>query len=438
MSKKTFVPAFTPRSLKYSIDKKSSHLWYLTVEIPGAMTAHIKDHITRLYRQYTLMPGISCNSLPITYTQHYFAQEIEKESRQFLYEHFIEGSIQSFLQDNKITTVNWPRIKDVGGSAQNGYTITIALSLAPQLQLHNWQTQTFVAPKRKNYTDLDIQVESFIATLEAESSSTRTATVELGDWVRFSAQFRSPLVQTPVHSHTQYWLRITNPILTSPAMQQFLTAKVGSSFTIPASALSIHQENPFSTDYYFDVTVEHIVKTQKLSVQQVQDCLHVSDHQMLHNKLIEIFSYRNDVSLRKAIIEELFYALFNAFRFEIAPHAITRRKELLLFLMHQTPDNSVYTKQKHFATHITLLAETKLKEEALIDAIAQLENITVTPEDITHYLSLASNERLKEFLYFSPLTEDAISSDQPCGEYILNQTVRREKTLNAIIQQIAI
>lgn len=384
------------------------------------------------------MPGISCSSLPITYTQHYFAQEIETETQQFLYEHFIEGNIQTFLQENKITTINWPRVKSVDGDAQSGYTVTVALSLAPHLQLHDWHAQTFTAPKRKNYTDLDIQVESFITTLNKEESAVQETAVEVGDWVRFSAQFRSPLVQTPVHSHAQYWLRITNPILTTPAMQQFLSAKVGSSFTLPASALSPRQESTSATDYYFDIVVEHIVKTQSLSVKQVKECLRVTDHQTLHDKLIEIFSYRNDISLRKAIIEELFYSLFNAFRFEIAPHAITRRKELLLFLMHQTPDNSVYLKQKHFASHITLLAETKLKEEAIVDAIAQLENITVTPDDITHYLSLASNERLKEFLYFAPLTEDVISSDQPCGEYVLHQTVRREKTLNAIIQQIAL
>lgn len=234
------------------------------------------------------MPGISCSTLPISYTQHYFAQEIEKETQQFLFEHFIEGNVQNFLQENKIATVNWPRLKEITGSAQAGYIITMALSLAPHLALNGWHTHTFVAPRRKNYTDLDIQVESFIATLDPEIIN-RNATVETGDWVRFSAQFRSPLVQTPVHSQTQYWLRITNPVLTTPEMTQFLNAKIGSQFTVPASALSSRQETTFSTDYYFDITIEHIVKTQKLSVQQVQDCLHVCDHQTLHNKLIEIF-----------------------------------------------------------------------------------------------------------------------------------------------------
>ena len=407
------------------------------IEVPTALTAHIKDHITRMYQQYTIMPGMSCKNLPVAYTQHYFAQEIERETQRFLLDHFIQESVQNFLQENKIATVNWPRLKEIKPDPTNAtYLYTLALSLAPTITLENWHSYSFVAPKRKNYTDLDIQVESFIASLSKEKPTTNQ--VECGDWVRFSAQFRSPHIQTPVHSPLYYWLRITNPLLATPSMQKFIAASVNDSFTLPASALAIAHSNTPDTDYYFDITIENIVKTNNISLPQLQESLQVNDHVSLHNKLIELFSFRNDISLRKSIIEELFYSLLNAFRFEIAPHAITRRKEFLLFLMQQSPDNAVYTKQKHFGNQITLLAETKLKEEALIDAIAQQEQISVTPADITHYLSLASNERLKEFLYFSPLNEELLSSEHPCGEYILTQSVLREKTLNTIIDKLSL
>jgi len=436
LSKKTFVPAFTPRSLKYTIEKKSSHLWDVIIEVPASLVAHVKDHITLIYQQYTIMPGLSCKNLPVSYTQHYFAQEIERETQRFLQDHFIQESVQDFLKEHKIATVNWPRLKEITVTASGSYLFTLSLSLAPAISLDNWQAYTFMAPKRKNYTDLDIQVESFLATLSTETVQANT--IEPGDWVRFSAQFRSPHIQTPIHSPLHYWIRITNPLLASPAMQQFINAKINDTFILPATALAHPPIATSETNYYFDVTIENIVKTNKISLPQLQASLNVTDHQSLHNKLIELFSYRNDISLRKSIIEELFYSLLNVFRFEMAPHAITRRKEFLLFLMQKTPDNSVYIKQKQFANQITLLAEAKLKEEALIDAIAQYEQISVTPADITHYLSLASNERLKEFLYFSPLNEEALSSEQPCGEYILTQSVLREKTLNRIIEKLSL
>jgi len=437
LSKKNFVPAFTPRSLTYTIDKKSSNVWYLHVGVPAGLTGHVRDHVTKLYRQYTIMPGISCSSLPLSYTQEHFSSEIEKETLEFLHTHFVEPNVQSFLLEQGISIVNWPRFKEVTGAASSGYTFTLILSLAPQLNIHSWKSHTFVAPKRKNYTDLDIQVESFISCLKP-TDAVEAQLVEAGDWVRFSARFKTPSEAQLLQNPTYYWLRITNPSIATETTKQFLSKAVGDSFLLTASALNLEHESALPTDYFFQVTIENIVKTQGLSLRQVQESLGSTDHQTLHNKLIEIFSYRNDVSLRKAIIEELFYSLLNAYRFEVAPHAITRRKELLLFLMQQTPDNSVYTKQKHFATHITLLAETKLKEEALVDAIAQEEHLDTNPCDIMKYLVLASSDRLKEFLYFSPPSEDALTSEQPCSEYILTQAVRREKALNKIIEQLAL
>jgi len=436
LSKKTFVPALTPRSLKYTINKKSSHLWYLSVEIPGSLACHVKNHITNLYRQYTIMPGMSCANLPVSYTQHYFAQEIEKETEQFLLNHFVEEDAQSYLEENKINIINWPRLAAIEGNATKGYTFTLALSLAPQLALNSWKSQTFTSPKRKNYTDLDIQVESFMSSFSGEDKPNDQISSP-GDWVRFSAHFRPTRDATIVHSPSQYWLRLADASLTTPALRNFFSCKTGSTFSIPAQALSSLQPHVDMGDYSFDIHIEQVVKTNSLTIAQVRNSLSVTDHETLHNKLIEIFSFRNDISLRKAIVEELFYALFNTFRFEVAPHAITRRKELLHFLVQQNPDSSVYTKQKHFPEHMTLLAETKLKEEALIDAIAREEGITVDPLDISHYLSLASNEKLKEFLYFSPLTDDVLSANQPCGEYVLAQTVRREKTLNHLIRQLS-
>jgi len=439
LSKKTFVPAFSHRSMIYTIDKKSSHVWQLSVGIPAAMVNHVKNHVTDLYRHYSIMPGLSCNSLPLAYTQTYFAQEIEREAQQFLLNHFVEESVQIYLKDQKIAIVNWPRLQGIRGSMTEGYTFTLSLSLAPTVSMHNWQQCTFVAPKRKNYTDLDIQVEAFIETFPKKSFVEKTVHAEEGDWIRFSAQFRSPKADAAIHSKSFYWIRLTLPVLSAPAMHAFLNCGIGATFHIPANALSsVYATNVTQTEYLFDIQIQDIIKADAITLGTVQECLHANDHTSLHDKLIEIFSFRNDVSLRRSIIEELFYSLLNAFRFDIPPHAITRRKELLHFLMQQSPDNSVYLRSKHFDTHMTLLAEAKLKEEALIDSIAREEDIAATPEDITHYLSLASNERLKEFLYFLPLHDDPLSSEHPYGEYILEQTVRREKTLNHLIKRLAL
>lgn len=365
------------------------------------------------------MPGISCKRLPITYTQKYFASEIERDSKKFILDHFVNEGIQNYLSEKKLSTVNWPRPIGCNGSAAKGFTFIFALSLAPDFDLTEWKTHTFIAPKRKNYTDLDTQVSSFVRYLENIPQSKQANTIEPGDWVRFKAQLKTPHTTAPLHTPSEYWLNITTPHTNTTCMEAFVGLSVGEKVTLPATALLDLQPDSTQTEYSFDITIEYVMKTNHLPISTIQNSLEAQDEKALHDKLIEVFSYRNDISLRKSIIEELFYMLMTTFRFDIAPHAVTRRKELLLALMQRNPDNLVYTKQKKFLPHITLMAEAKLKEESLIDAIANYENITVSQDDITSYLALQTHDRLKEFLYFTPLNDDAITSDRPCSEYAL-------------------
>lgn len=438
LSKKTFAPAFSARSFTYDIARKSSHLWHLTVQAPPAFAAHVQDHTTQIYRDYTLMPGVSCKRLPISYTQKYFVAEIERDTKRFLLDHFINEGVQEYLQKKHITIINWPRLVDTSGDAQSGYSFTFALSLAPTLKLDSWEEQTFIAPKRKNYTDLDTQVDSFVTYLENIPSPEHTDTIEPGDWVHFRAQLRSPHVRNPLHDAEEYWLHITAPHASTTCMKSFVGLKLGQTISMPANSLLDLEPDQTATEYHFDVTIEYIMKAQNLSIDQIKKSLLSDPSDDIEGKLIEVFSYRNDVSLRKAIIEELFYVLFSSFRFDIAPHAITRRKELLLAMMQRNPDNLVYTKQKQFLPQLTLMAEAKLKEESLIDAIADHEGITVDEQDIISYLALQTHDRLREFLYFTPFGQDGITSPQPQAESALGQVVRREKTLNFVIEKLAL
>ena len=102
LSKKTFSPAFSARSFRYVAVQKSSHLWYLSVHTPVALVAHIQNHITQIYRNYTLMPGVSCTRLPVAYTQKYFASEIERDTKQFLLDHFVNEGVQHYLSDKHL------------------------------------------------------------------------------------------------------------------------------------------------------------------------------------------------------------------------------------------------------------------------------------------------------------------------------------------------
>jgi len=433
---KTFVPAYSTNAFTYTISDRSSHLSILTVFAKPSLLAHIQDHITQTYSNYTLIPGISCKHLPLSYTRQYFSSEITRDVKQFVLNHFISEGVLDFLDKKKVVAANWPRLSSVSGSISDGLTYTFSVSKAPTLSLLNWNEQTFVAPQRKNYTDLDSQVENFIAQNTQPEGKEKRTTLSHNDWVCFSSHLKTPQSTKLIPIHKEYWLQASAPHIPAALTQAFLGKHEGEQFTAPVSLLHAQHAGNNETGYSFIITVKKIVPHEAMTEKEMSACFDVENREDLHDKLIEIFSFRNDISLRQAIIEELFYRLLSVYRFDIAPHAVTRRKESLLSSLQDNPDMLVYMKQKEFIPHVTRLAENKLKEEALIDSIAYKENITVSQEDIVHYLQIMCNDRLKDFVYFSPL-DNADITVEPISHHLLSRSVRREKTLNMMIHRLA-
>ena len=174
-------------------------------------------------------------------------------------------------------------------------------------------------------------------------------------------------------------------------------------------------------------------KTPKLKKQKQKNRLKLKTKDSIHKKLIEVFSYRNDMSQRKTIIEEIFHLFFSNHRFEVPKHLIIRKQEQILIELKKHPDYQVYKSQKDFQERLEMLAEKLLKEEILIDHIAYQENIKTVIKDVEHYLSLFNNDRLREFVYFKPSFTRIEESDFPIHESLIRHAVLREKTLNHII-----
>jgi len=132
----------------------------------------------------------------------------------------------------------------------------------------------------------------------------------------------------------------------------------------------------------------------------------------------------------------MFHLFFSKHRFEIPKHMIIRKQEDILRNLKKRPDYQVYKSNKNFIDQVNLLAEKLLKEEIMIDQIANHENIKLEMKDIRNYLSLFTNERLKEFVYFKSLADIFDESSPPMPHNLLRHICRREKTLNHILHHL--
>jgi len=308
------------------------------------------------------------------------------------------------------------------------------LSIVKPINLKTWKHFTFKMPRRKNYKDLDKQVANFMMREQAAAKKRSRHAVQETDWVGFSAQLVDQNgIPVSLPSNKILWIKIITDTVTHSLSSLFLGKKVGNTFLSDKLEL----EKSFSSERYgrypFLITVKSLMKGSYLSFEFFKASYKLRNKLDIHKKLIEVFSYRNDLSQRKAIIEELFHLFFSKHRFQVPKHIVLRKQEDIILSLKQHPDYHVYKTDKEFIRQVERLAEKQLREEILIDQIAYDEGVSVDEKDINCYLHLFNNERLKEFVYFKPAHEDMENASFPLHPSVIRQAALREKTLNHII-----
>jgi len=423
--------------MHFSWEQSSTCFAKSTVIVDKEIVQPIATHVAQLYRNYSALPGYEDKKLPLEYTKSYFAAEISQDSQEFIYKHFVIQFLLDQLQVNRIITANWPRLADIT-SANGSITYHFILTVAPSLTLKEWKHFVFKQPERKNYKDLDNQVIHFVKQATDTARHQDKTIIEPGDWIYFALSLVDPVTkESDLPLITHYWIKMSSEVVLSALQQEFLHKKTNDEFVVSSLPFAHALQSTIEEPYHYHITIKFITKGAHLSLDFFKSTFKLKTRADIHKKLIEVFSYRNDISQRRSTIEELFHLLFTKHRFEIPKHIITRKKEVLLSTIKKQSDYNVYKSNKHFETNLSILAETMLKEELIIDHIAHEEEIIVTMMDVAHYLHLFNNERLKEFIYFKPLIDSIEESTVPLHEGILAQAVLREKTLNFILYTLS-
>jgi len=423
--------------MRFSWEHSSSCFINGDVTVDKTTVDPIVHQVAHLYQSYAALPGYENKQLPLEYTKSYFAAEIKQDAEEFLYKHFVLQFLLEETNRNKIITANWPRITDIA-SLDGALTYRFVLTVPPTLTLKEWKHFVFKQPERKNYKDLDNQVVNFIKEATDNARAHDKHVSEAGDWIFFSAQLLSRETDECIFDQKhKYWIRMSSEVVLSPLQQKFFSKKVGDMFITEALPFTSQIQSAIAEPCHYQITIEAITKGAHMSLEFFKQTFKLKTRADMHKKLIEVFSYRNDISQRRSTIEELFHLLFTKHRFEMPKHIITRKKESLLSSIKKQSDYNIYKNSKNFDANLTMLAEKMLKEELMIDSIARAESIEVGTADIAHYLHLFNNERLKEFIYFKPMVDNIEDSTIPVHEAILSQTILREKTLNYILHTLS-
>lgn len=418
--------------LSFSHIPTSSHLIKVVITVGKPVVEKAYKETVMLYSQGSL-DGFSAQNIPSDYVQEHYKTEIAKKVKNFLFRHAIIDFLLTKSAEYKIPYANYPRLAAIEENDQ-GLCFLFDISTADTIELKEWKHFSFKSPKRKKYKDLDKQVVYFLDHEISISKKKQSTIVEDDDWVMFEALALNRENKPIFEELSQFWIKIKLKEIPGQFAQFFPGKNIGDSFITNSFDLensNTNDDNP--RQFNFLITVKALTKGNSLSLEHFKDMFRLKNKVDVHNKLMEVFSYRNDISQRKTIIEEVFHLFLAKHRFEIPKHLILRRQEDILIVLMKQADYQVYKSQKDFLQQVELLAEKQLKEEIIIDQIASEENIRCDLKDLQQYLHLFNNKRLREFIYFKPLLEQIDEANRPISLGILEHTAIREKTLNHII-----
>jgi len=380
--------------------------------------------------------GFPRGEVPASYFEKTYRVNLIEHLKEFLFNHCVANTLYHEIDLQRIVVAGEPQLSsidlDPGRDAKFMFTWT-QLPLAART---HWKELSIKAPDRRNYKDLDKQVELF---LEEETKKTlnfaKENAINYHDWILFSVS----IIDHESHEellgyHEQLWLKIGREEIDREAQLLFLGKKAGDIFTSSSSLLQGYFCKNLDTDYLFSVEILAVVPHSHFSIDRLKNHFGISTEQDVKRILIEIFSHRHDISLRRETVEATLKILTKQFPISLPRQIVHQQEMYILREVQRTPDYPVYRLQKDFRSKINLLAEKQLREALIVDHISQAEATHIVEEDEISLMALLQRPRTKEFIHFDlPITQKN-GQEQPLPSNIIKQLCRRERTLNKLTQ----
>ncbi len=399
--------------LTFTATKQSSHLLRITIDIDKNVSHAVFLQTVELFKKGPL-DGFNLKQASAEYIQEMYTEEIIGHTKDYFLHHLVIDFLINEIIARKIAMVNYPRFVSIEAASDKKLSYNFDISIADSLELKEWKHFAFRSPKRKRYKDLDKQVCAFVENRHALAHKPNYVIVEEDDWVLFDAILLNNDLK-PLHNGCcgSFWIKLGQNEASDAISRQLLNKSVGDNFQTSSFSIYTPSHQSGECAYMFLITIKALIKGSHSSLDVLKMTFKLKNKTDIHNKLMEIFSFRNDVSQRQAIVDEVFHLLLSKHRFEVPKHLTLRREEDIIATLTRQPDYHVYKAQTDFHASVEMLAEKQLKEEIIIDQIAYSENIRTDIKDITNYLYLLNSKRLKEFIYFKPMLEHIEETSNP-------------------------
>ncbi|HEV2601001.1 MAG TPA: trigger factor [Candidatus Babeliales bacterium] len=408
-----------------------------TVIVPAKWVSILYQCALRGQQQSVQAYGFQQGSVPLEYIHANFRSTLLEHVKEFFFNYCVISFLYQQLRENRIVFSGEPRIADIRIQHDSDASFTFEINTFTPIEIRDWKYLPFKAPKRKKYKDLDRQVENFIKEEKSLLKETAAEIIAVGDWVNFTISLTDEHGATYLDNYAEnLWFKLGTEEVDKSLSELFIGKKVGDIFCTNNKDIQAYFSECTNIDHYFLI---HIIDMQPYTffcLDQFKRNFKLKTNKEINRKLIEVFSYRNDLSQRRSMAEESLKLLLSKNHFVVPNHFTLRQQDRILYALQSNPDYQVYRTQKDFKRRIEQLAQRQTKECLLLDLITHFENIVVTNEDIKHYLNLIKRPRTKEFIYFDSIPTKIKGQEVPIPAEELKLACLREKTLNHIIYHL--
>lgn len=424
--------------ISFVVSQTSQAVWHLTVTVPQSIVDPLYVHTLKIQQQEVSAPGFKKGAVPLEYIQEHYYSVLITHVKEFFLKFTILNFVYDTIRTSKLPVAGEPRLESIDLKPHHDAHFRFAIDVLCDVELQEWKYLPFKAPKRKNYKDLDRQVEHFVAQEEALTAQYNPDLgISIGDWVLFQV---APALENhrPIFDlkPEQFWFKIGTQEVDNPLRTLLLAKRAGDIMYVNNAGLQHYFGSQLEVHHLFYVEILDILPNSFVSLELFKKHFRIKTNKDMNRKLIEVFSYRNDISQRRAMVESALKLLLSKHALEIPNHISLREQEQVLQIVQENPDYNVYRVQKDFNHRIRQLAEKQAREKILIDLLAFYEGLSISNHDVKCYLNLLTRARTKEFIYFKYEEPTVEGQEIPIPVEMLKRTCLREKTINYVIFQL--
>ncbi len=422
---------------KFDLHGDGSCLYRAVVVVPAKIVDVLFQELSRIQQQKVYAYGFNRGNVPRGYVEQHFKADLLEHIKSFLLKYGVINRLYRAFRDNKIHVAGAMRLHTIELEPGSDARFIFQVTVLDKIELFEWRYLPFKSPKRKKYKDIDRQVETFIEQERLQLENYQDAGLAIGDWVLFGVspvdEDNKPLLGEHVE---RFWLRLGDEEIESRLRALFLGKKQGDRFYTINRGLQYYFGDQLDGSYRMCVDIIDMVPSTYFCFDLFKRHFRIKTNKDLCKKLVEVFSYRNDLSQRRTMVEQALQLLLSKHHVVVPRYLVLREQKALLEQVKQNPDYHVYRVQKDFNYRVQQLAEKRAKETVFIDQLAYHENVILTDSDIKSYLNLTQRARTREFIYFEPPASKIDAQEVPIAQHELARTCLREKTINYVIYHL--